>query len=64
MTKKTKQSKKSTKNAKRTKVAAKPEDETDMAAIFGVAEAPQATGNSAQDLKNVTPPSGSWAAAS
>jgi hypothetical protein len=43
MTKKPKQSKKSTKNSKRTKVAAKPEDETDTAAISGVAEAPQAT---------------------
>jgi hypothetical protein len=42
MTKKTKQSKKSTKNSKRTKVAAKLEDETDTAAISGVAEAPQA----------------------
>ena len=41
MAKKQKQSKKSTKNSKRTKVAAKPEDETDTAAISGVVEAPE-----------------------
>jgi hypothetical protein len=43
MTKKAKQSKKAAKSSKRTKVAAKPEDETDTAVISGVAEAPQAT---------------------
>ena len=43
MTKKPKQSKKATKNSKRTKVAAKPEDETDTAINAAPAEAPQAT---------------------
>ena len=43
MTKKSRQLKKATKSSKRTKVAATPEDETDTAAISGVAEAPQAT---------------------
>jgi hypothetical protein len=41
MTKKQKQSKKAAKNSKRTKVAPKPEDETDTATQSAVAEAPQ-----------------------
>jgi len=42
MTKKAKQSKKAAKGSKRTKVAAKPEDETDTAINAAPAEAPQA----------------------
>jgi hypothetical protein len=43
MSKKPKQAKKTTKSSKRTKLAAKPEDETDTAINSITAEAPQAT---------------------